>query len=189
MTMLAIRIILITSSLTLLCFSVAMKMGFFRCQSYKEALTSSLSLTGFMTGLFALGWLISYSMLSWLEGFGAAPGLVILFLLGLKTMYFSRIRKTDPTFFDTVTSGVLLAVSLAAGLNGLIAGLAMPLIGVGLFPLIALIPGFVFLLSISGIYFGKMEGNLKMAQWMEFSGGFLLIVLVAIDIFNAIKAI
>ncbi|MBU2651769.1 MAG: manganese efflux pump MntP family protein [Bacteroidetes bacterium] len=187
--MLALRIILITASLTLLCFSVAMKMGFFRCQSYKEAIRSSLSLTVFMTGLFTLGWLISYSMHSWLEGFKQVPGLVILFLLGLKTIYFSRIRKEDPTLFDTGMRGVLLAVSFAAGLNGLIAGLALPIIGVGLFPLVALIPGTVFLLSISGVYFGKMRGNLKLAQWMEFSGGFLLIVLVALEIFYTIKAV
>ncbi len=178
--------LLLAIALALPIFSVSMKSGVFRCQSFMELLRTALSMAVFLSLLFVAGWFVSGLLRNWVSSIGWILGISLLLILGLKLLFYTFDKRGTPSLYNVGNISVLIALSIATGMNGFVAGMAYCMLGVGLFPLIYFIAVLALLFSIFGIVLGKMKGNLRITRFFDLASGILIILLAAIVLLNTI---
>lgn len=178
--------ILFPFALALPVFSVSMKSGIFRCQSVIELLRTAFFMTFFMSLLMVAGWFLSSLIMNWVSSIGWILGLSLLMILGVKMIIYAFDKGGPPSLYNVGNTSVLIALSIATGMNGFIAGLAMALLDIGLFPLLYFVATLAFLFSAGGVIMGKLKGNLKLTRLLDLASGILIILLFAILLFNEI---
>ncbi len=175
-TLTLIEIILIGISLALDAFAVAITVG---CNNTKTERCGPVKVAAhfgfFQFFMPVVGWYMGSELEKLVEYYDHWIAFGLLFMIGIRMSYNSLFGKGEVEC-GQVSEKYLLLLSLATSIDALILGFSFALIKVDIwFP--AVIIGIVTaLLSVVGVYFGRLLG-LKFGRIMECIGGIILIVL------------
>ena len=170
-----IPLLLLSLGLAMDAFSVSVSFGV--CHP-KSRINSSLRLA-FFTGLFQtmmplIGWLIG-SILGkiFLKG-SCFIAFIILFGIGIKMIIDAIIKKEDCKPIDISKGKHLFIICIATSIDALAAGLSLGILKTDLLLSISMIGIITFILSLTGVYLGKITGFI-LGKWSEVIGGIILI--------------
>jgi putative Mn2+ efflux pump MntP len=98
----------------------------------------------------------------------------LLSLLGFKMAYQSFAKNEENRSFNPFKLIVLIGMAIATSIDALVVGISFAFINLNIYLSILIIGVVTFLVSMSGILFGKKIGG-KLGQKMEIIGGLILI--------------
>ena len=168
-------LIIIACGLAMVSFTMAFLGSFYRCQDLPGTVKIAFFQGAFQGGLFSLGWLISLPFRGWIGQMAWPLAIFIMVMLGLKMVLLSRKAKPPEKAFDLSQFRILIGASIASGINAFIAGMALGLINVQLYPAVLVMALASLVFSIIGVIMGKVSGNIKFSQVAEALGGFFII--------------
>jgi len=181
--------LLIAVPLGLVSFVSAFWGGIYRCLCFSELLKMIFAFTIFQAGMFSLGAWSGGSFANSIGWLSIPFAEVIIFLTGVKLIYFTIRMRPEQKSYNLAKNGELIAVSFASGLNAFMLGL-----GLGLLrpfsdvKVIAILPA-VILFSYFGNYMGKRQGRIFYVKFAGIISGiicFLLAVVLALDFYALI---
>ena len=170
-----IPLILLALGLAMDAFSVSVSFGV--CHP-KSKIDSALRLA-FFTALFQtmmplFGWIIGNIIGNVFFKGSYCIAFIILLGIGIKMIIDAIIKKEDCNPIDISKGKHLIIVCLATSIDALAAGLSLGILKTNLLLSISMIGIITFILSFTGIYFGKIAGFL-LGKWAEITGGIILI--------------
>lgn len=122
-----------------------------------------------------IGWLLGYSIRSYIEQFDHWIAFALLLAVGSK-MILESFKKDEERCFNPHKLKVILTLSFATTIDALIVGITFAFLEINL-PLAAFIIGSVtFIAAMLGMLFGKKVGS-ALGKKMEILGGLILIAI------------
>lgn len=182
-------IIITAIGLSMISFSLAFISSFFKCQDFPGTMKISFTLASFQGAMFTLGWLLSLSFRGWLNQMSWPLVIFIMVMLGLKMVLISRKAQSPERTLDLSHIRILIGASFASSINAFIIGMTLGLISLDLIPALPIIAIASFVFSILGIILGRVSGNVKYGQVAESIGGFLIIFMGIMLLFEYVKLI
>lgn len=155
--------ILLAVALSVDCMTVSFICGIIQKSIDWKQLATMATLFGlFQTGMTLLGWGLSMNVVSFLTTWGRLCAFLLLFLLGIKTLWES-FRKEEEEIFNPRNLRTLLVLSVATSIDALAVGISFTCLGIHTYNQLAL-PAYLigmaaFSLSLVGKYAGVQIGR------------------------------
>lgn len=169
------EIVLLTLAISFGVFKMLSEAGVEYCFTSGERFRIAMVFAVFKGILMLLGFWITGLFQQWLTGSGHIVIIAIFLVLGLKIIFESIKLKPGERTYDLNNSVILVLAALAANTDGFIAGIAFAFSGVEAVNIAALLFGFTFLVSWSGLYYGKKKGKTPQFSRPGIAGGLLLL--------------
>ena len=172
-----VYILLLSIGLAMDAFSVCVSYGI--CQ--KEGKFTSALRLAFFTGLFQflmplLGWFGGNLVGRFFTKYSSWIAFIILLILGIKMIIDSILKKEDKECkpVDISKGKHLIIICIATSIDAFAAGLSLGILKIPLLISTAMIGIITFLISLAGVYVGKLVGFIA-EKWAEIIGGLILI--------------
>ncbi len=165
-------IILIALALSMDAFAVSMSSG----ASIKKPKISQALIIALFFGFFQflmplIGWFLGNSFKYLIESFDHWVAFFLLLFIGGKMIYESQHIKEGAPFSMTIKTLFILAI--ATSIDALGAGLSMSFLETSTFIPSLIIGAITFIISLFGVYMGKILGHILESK-AEFIGGVIL---------------
>lgn len=176
--MIYLEILALALGLAMDAFSVTLSMG----AVYKKIHIKHTLLIAGMFGLFQaimplIGWMIGYSLSSFLEPVAHLIAFYLLVIIGLKMIYESgQLEKTGKSESFKINIATILILSVATSIDALAAGFTITLLETSLCNSIIAIGLITFALCVIGTQIGSKFGHLFEGR-IEIIGGIILILI------------
>jgi manganese efflux pump family protein len=170
------ELFLISISLSMDCFAVALTCGTYRRMVWKDILRMALLFGVFQGGMPLIGWTVGHSLQSFIEPVDHWIAFAILAFIGVKMVWQSFLigEKKKPLDFKKIS--VLLTLAIATSIDALITGLGFGFIRANIYEAVILISVVTFFVSVLGAKLGEKTSFIP-ARWAEFGGGIALIAI------------
>jgi len=174
-----LTIIIIAIGLSFDTFAVSISSGLLKKDiMFLSALKIAFSLAFFQSVMPLLGWLAGTGIKDSIKSFDHWVAFSLLAIIGLKMIYESLRPEKHKNGTDPLNYYYILGISIATSLDALFVGFSFAFLDFPIYASMLIIGGITFLISMSGILFGKKTGN-KYGKKMEILGGLILIVIGA----------
>jgi putative Mn2+ efflux pump MntP len=180
--------ILAALSLSMICFSVALKSSIFRCIKWPESLAMSFLFALFQALMLALGWLTGFALSGWFFRLGVPIALLLILFLSARMIMDSR-RAAEAQRIIAARSGrLLMGFSLVISINAFLLGLGLGLMIRQTWILYITVFSVVFMISLAGSRMGR-RGFARLPMLAEATGGLILLLLAVILLLQYLKII
>ncbi|MFO7929481.1 MAG: manganese efflux pump MntP family protein [Candidatus Humimicrobiaceae bacterium] len=170
-----LNIFLISTSLAMDCFAVSIAGGAnSRKLRFLDALKVAFWFGFFQAVMPLIGWLVGFSLKSFIERFDHWVAFGLLFIIGIKMIYeaFKDAGKREKINFLKIPT--LLLLSVATSIDALAVGITFSLLDMQLLLSVGIIGMFAFIFSIAGYFIGHRLGHFFESK-VEAVGGIILI--------------
>jgi manganese efflux pump family protein len=154
-------------------FAVALTQGARFRPRWPGALAIAATFGLFQAVMPLIGWGIGAIGLSYLEAVSGWVAFALLTFLGVRMLQGHGDKDGPPL---ALTGRALLLAGLATSVDALAAGITLPALDVAPLIAVSLIGGITFVLSLAGVWLGRMAGD-AVGPWAERLGGIILIAL------------
>lgn len=167
-------IILIAIGLSMDSFAISITNGFtIRELKISKVLTIALSLAIFQAIMPVIGWLTGIGLKKYIMAADHWIAFVLLTIIGLKMIYEGTKKKkgNQGTELKILT---LVGQSIATSIDALVVGISFAFVNISIFTPILIIGLTTFIISMAGLYLGKLYSS-KVDKKIEIIGGLILI--------------
>ncbi|MCG8573091.1 MAG: manganese efflux pump MntP family protein [Spirochaetes bacterium] len=172
-----IEILIIAIGLAMDAFSVCVGYGTcFKTSPLRSSLRLSFHTGLFQAGMPLIGWSIGLAVGNYIQQYSQWIAAAILFFIGIHMLIEALNQKDECNPVDFSRGKKLLLVCLATSIDALAAGFSIQLLAYPVGITIVIIGLVTFILSLLGIYLGRIAG-LFLGKISEIIGSFILILL------------
>lgn len=165
-----VEALLLSLALAMDAFAVALTQG----ARFRPVLATALGIAvafGAMQGaMAALGWLLGEVTLVFIAAFDHWIAFALLGFIGIQMIRGEAHEEALPR----LTGRALLVASVATSVDAFAAGVTLPTLAYPALPALAMIAGVTFVLSLVGVWLGRMAGD-RFGRPAEIFGGVVLI--------------
>ncbi len=170
-----ITILLIAIGLSFDTFAVSVSTGItVTTIRFWQAIRIAFTLSIFQALMPFMGWLLGKQVEQLISNYDHWIAFGLLAILGLKMVYESFKNDNEKSTFNPLRLSILLGMAVATSVDALVVGVSFAFIKMNIYWSILVIAVVTFLVSMTGILFGKKVGG-RLGKRMEVIGGLILI--------------
>lgn len=170
-----ITLLLIAFGLSFDTFAVSVSVGIILLQiKFRQALKVAIILAVFQALMPIIGWLLGRQVERLLTAYDHWIAFIVLLLLGVKMIHESFGPEEKRNSLNPMKMNILVGMAIATSIDALVVGFSFAFIKMNIYWSVFVIGVITFLVSMTGILFGKKVGN-RLGKKMEVVGGLILI--------------
>ncbi len=175
--------IIIIVALCTVPFSSGLTSNLFRCTTPKEDFVISGSMALFHGVFILLGMILGRWIIDFAGSMGFAIGVGTMMLVGIKMIKEALKGDPDDRAFKLDDHMMIIAMSLAASMNGFILAIGLPAFvdNITIFSVMALLA--TFIITFGGIKLGKRYSKYKPAKYAVIVGGGAIIAVTVVRVY------
>lgn len=170
-----ITILLIAIGLSFDTFAVSVSTGLAISKiRFWQAVKIAITLAFFQAAMPFLGWFFGKQVEHLISNYDHWIAFGLLSILGIRMIYESFQKDKEDKSFNPLNTSVLIGMAVATSIDALVVGVSFAFINMNIYWSVILIGAVTFLVSMTGILFGKKAGG-NHGKRMEIIGGLILI--------------
>lgn len=169
-----ISILIIAVALAMDAFAVSLSCGLSCRNTFKTALTASLSFGFFQGGMTFIGWILGFSFKKYISPYDHWIAFILLALIGLHMLKESM--ENEDSCISLTSFAIVITLSIATSIDALATGVSFSILDTNIFVPVILIGLTTFVISFMGVYIGRrIRSNNKLKGSVDILGGCILI--------------
>ena len=175
--MVFITIFFLSLGLAMDAFAVCISYGVCKKNfKFRDAFRLSLHTALFQILMPLLGYFLGNFLGKVVSQYSSFIAFLLLFIIGIKMLIESFLKKEECERVDFSKGKALIFICIATSIDAFAAGISLGLIGLPVFISLIFIGLITFLMSIIGVYLGRIVGSF-IEKWAEIAGGIILIII------------